>query len=62
MNPNIKSALRVLALVLYAFATIITCAAVWNAGIGTFPALAAAAVFAVNGYIVYLKCRKLRNQ
>ena len=53
--------LKILALVAYAFATIITCSAVWNAKAGAFPSVVALALFVTNGYIVYRKARLLKG-
>lgn len=58
MDPKYKKTIEVAALVLYVFATIITCAAVWNSSPGAFISIVAAALFVANGFIIYRELRK----
>ena len=53
--------LKVLSLVAYAIATIITCSAVWNSAPGAFISLVALALFGVNGYVIYRKAKALKE-
>ena len=53
--------LKILAIVAYALATIVTCSAVWNSRPGATISLVALALFVTNGYIVYRKARLLKE-
>ena len=53
--------LKILAIVAYAFATIITCSAVWNSKPGAFISVVALALFATNGYVIYRKVKALKE-
>jgi len=61
-KDNIIKWLKILAIIAYAIATIITCSAVWNSKPDVFISLVALALFAVNGYIVYRKAKALKDK
>lgn len=52
---------KILALFAYALITIITCSAVWNAGVGAFLSVVAFALLASNGYVIYNEVKKLKE-
>lgn len=59
-NKNrIECGLEVIALVIWAFVTIATCAAVWNYCKEAFPCVVAALLFIINGYAIYRKAKSV---
>ena len=53
--------LKLIALIAWAFATIITCAGVWNYCPESFVKAVAVALFAANGYAIYRKVLLLKK-
>lgn len=60
-KSRLEKGLKVLAVFVYALITIITCAAVWNAGVGAFLSVVAFALLASNGYMIYNEVKKLKE-
>ena len=60
-KSRLEKGLKVLAIFVYALITIITCAAVWNAGVGAFLSVVAFALLASNGYMIYNEVKKLKE-
>ena len=60
-KSRLEKGLKVLAIFVYALITIITCAAVWNAGGGAFLSVVAFALLASNGYMIYNEVKKLKE-
>lgn len=48
-----KEYLKIVILFLYALATIMTCAAVWNSRPGAFISIVAVLLLLANGYVIY---------
>lgn len=53
---------KILAVFAYALVTIITCSAVWNAGVGGFLSAVAFVLLASNGYVIYRAVKKLKEE
>ena len=54
--------LKILALVAYAIATIITCSAVWNSAPGPFISVVAIVLLVVDGFIAYKAVQGLKEK
>lgn len=61
-NKNrIECGLEILALAVWAFATIVTCAAVWNYCTELFPCIVSGILLVTNGFAIYRKMRAVRK-
>lgn len=54
--------LRVLALFIYGFISVVTCATVWNSRPGVFLSVVAGVLLATNGYVIYRKAMALAKK
>lgn len=60
-KSRLEKGLKVLAVFVYALITIITCAAVWNAGVGAFLSITALVLLVLNGYVIYNEVKKIKE-
>ena len=59
---SFKFLLLTIALFLYGFITVVTCAAVWNADTKAVLDVAAGLLFALNAFVIYRKAMALSDQ